>query len=154
MDLSVDLWRVVRDKLTIREWDKACGTTSTSYFLANLLLAAEVSSKSGDVEDTLIRKLQLKRWPYCHSLLVNLWQLQEAARFASEQEQQLNKASNSLLSLQCLHVIGRDEVTLTESSMEGVLVRLIAKHAKVLTLQVKSLTSPWICPPYSTWCWI
>ena len=51
-------------------------------------------------------------------------------------------AASKLPFLKCVHIIGRPEVPLTESSIEGELLNLLAKHALVLTLQVKKIQMP------------
>ena len=56
---------------------------------------------------------------------------------------QVNAAGSNAPLLKCLHIIGREGVPITKSSIEGVLVSLLAKHALLLTLHVKTvLTFP------------
>lgn len=99
----------------------------------------------------LIRQLHLDRWGASHSIYFDLWQLHEAAGVTSAQLEQMRVASRALPLLHCLHVVGRPNVPLTESSVEGVLVSLLARHAAVLTLQVKSISMPLSLPNLQAW---
>ena len=89
-----------------------------------------------------MRQLQLDRWLACHSLCLNLRRLAKDVNFDATQIEALNSASEALPFLHCLHLIGRAQVTLTESSIESTLLRLLARHASVLTLQVKTVNMP------------
>lgn len=142
MDLSVDLWRIIKGHLTRKEWGKARGTSLASYSLQWPLLAAEVHNTPGDDRHDLMRQLQLDRWPAFQSLRLDLWHLCQALKLTPDQVEELDLASTALPLLQCLHIIGRDQAPLTHSSAEGVLVRLLARHASLLTLQVKTVTMP------------
>ena len=138
----MDLWRTVKDQLTRKEWGKACGTSRAFWSLRWPLLAAQVHNTPGNNGHDLMRQLQLDRWPAFQSLRHNLWHLHEAVKLTPDQSAELDLASNALPLLHCLHIIGRDQVPLTHSSAEGVLVRLLARHALVLTLQVKTVAMP------------
>ena len=142
MDLSVDLWRTVREQLTRKEWGKACGTSRASWSLRWPLLAAQVHYAPGKDGHDLLRQLQLGRWPAFQSLRLDLWHLHEKVKLTLDQNKELELASSGLPLLHCLHVLGRDQMPLTQSSIEGVLVRLLARHASVLTLQVKTVAMP------------
>ena len=109
-----------------------------TYALRRLLVAAEVQGELGNNED-LMRQLQVSRWPACHSLCLNLRQLDEGVEVTQAQKEQVSMASSALPLLRCVHVIGRDEMPLIMSSIEGMLVGLLARHASVITLQVKSI---------------
>ena len=163
----MDVWGIVRGLMSIREWAKACGASPASYTLRRSLVAAEVRYDLGKCTQLLVRllrlgrwpsfhsrrinltQLQLERWPTCHSLWLNLWQLHEAGDVNPAQVEQIRQAASTLPLLQCLHIIGRPEVSLTQSSIEGVLTSLLAKHAAVLTLQVKIITDATMFPRFA-----
>ena len=160
MDLSADVWGLVRGRMSLREWAKACGTSPASYTLRRSLVAAEVRNDPGKYGRLLVRllqlnkgpnvytwrlnlrQLQLKRWSTCHSLWLNLWQLHKAAEVTPAQVKHIQQAASTLPMLQCLHIIGRPEVPLTQSSVEGVLLSLLVRHAAVLTLRVMRVLMP------------
>ena len=103
---------------------------------------AELRNKRASHRRVCMRQLQLKKWLVCYSLYLNLWQLENAVKPYAAQIEKLKKASEALPLLRCRHLIGKDQVTLMDSSFEGVLVRLLARHAMVLTLQVKTIKMP------------
>ncbi len=145
--------------MSFREWAMACGTNRASCH-GRPLLAAEVGYELGKVQQNLVRlfhrvmwplfpgccldlsQLQLNKWSTSHSLWINTWQLHEAAKVSPAQFEQLKAVASKLPVLQCLHIIGRPEMPLTKGSIEEVLVSLLAKHALVLTLQVKRVQMP------------
>lgn len=55
------------------------------------------------------------------------------------QIEQFKDAASAVPLLHCLHIIGRRDVPLTATSLEGVLMSCLAKHASVLTLHVNSV---------------
>ena len=126
-----------------KEWAKVCGTSRATFALRRSLIAAEICVEPGNDDQVLLSQLQHEKQPTCHSLFLNLQQTQEDVVLSPAQISQVIAAGSNLPVLKCLHIIGREGVPLTESSIEGVLVRLLAKHASLLTLQVKTvLTFP------------
>ena len=140
MDLPSELWVVVSQCMTTRDWARACCTNRATYALRRLLVAAEVRGELGTHEG-LTRQLQHNRWPACHTLTLNLRQLAWAVdtTITQAQKDQISRACSALPLLRCLHLIGRDEVPLMECSFEGMLASLLARHASVLSLQVKTI---------------
>ena len=125
-----------------KEWAKACGFSRATFAMRWLFLAAEVRSQRMfglGPRRVCMRQLQLDKWPACHSLCLSLWRLGKDVRLNAANTEMLKSASKALPLLQCLHLVGRDQVTLTESSIEATLLRLLARHASVLTLQVKTV---------------
>ena len=125
-----------------KEWAKACGYSRESFAMRWKILVAELSSECAGHKHICMGQLQLNRWHDCHSLHLNLWRLSKAAGLSALQVEEVSSASKTLPLLRCLHLIGRDQVTFTESSIEGILLRLVARHASVLTLQVKTVDMP------------
>ena len=109
------------------EWALACGT----------LLAADVRGKPSKNLQDLTLQLQIHRWPLCRSLCINLEQLHKGVSVTPNQTMKISQAGSTLPRLQCLHMIGRDQVPLTESSVEGMLLGILARHVLVLSLHVK-----------------
>ncbi len=142
MDLTSELWAMVRQGMTAREWAKACVTSRASYAMRRRLFAAEVISEPGDDGRLLTRQLHFGAWPACDSLCLNLWRLHEAVGNDPGLLELFTKDSSALLLLECLHIIGRQHMPLTKSSIEGVLVNLLGRHATVLTLQIKTIAAP------------
>ena len=101
---------------------------------------AELRTETANNEQIPTSLLQIKRWPTCHSLFLNLSQVHEAAGLTEAQVEQLGQAA--LPWLHCLHIIGRGSVAMSVSSMEAQLVNFLARHASVLTLQVKTISVP------------
>ena len=127
------------------EWAMACGFSRATFAMRWRFLAAEVRSKRMfglGPRRVCMRQMQLDRWLACHSLCLNLRRLAKDVNFDATQIEALNSASEALPLLHCLHLIGRAQVTLTESSIESTLLRLLARHALVLTLQVKTVNMP------------
>ena len=87
-------------------------------------------------------QLQLKKWPACHSLFLNLHRLHKSGELTLEQMAETEEAARKAATLHCLHIISRPQVPLMDSSVEAVLVRHLAEHASVMTLQVRTLTMP------------
>ena len=152
MDLHVlpmnDLWAVFRDCMSADEWAKACGTNRATYALRRPLVAAQLHACKtlGTNERDLIRQLQIDRWPSCHSLFLNLQRVPEGFQANAAVLDQIHLADSKLHLLHCMHIICGEGVLLTESSMEGLLVSVLARHASVLTLQVKALKMPLTMP--------
>ena len=116
-------------------------TFVTTFALRTPHVVAMVRGEVHDGEQVFMEQLQLDRWPSCHSLCVNLSQL-EAASLAPDQMitfmREIDQASKSLPMLQCLDIIDKH----TESTISfDVLMGLLAKHASVLTLQAKAIGS-------------
>ena len=143
MELPADVWGTVKQLMTREEWTKACGSADSpaAHIFRRAWLATEVRSKPGAAGRNgrvLLRQLQLKRWPICHSLCINLRQYHEASTLTQAQIQHIELAAKELPLLNCLHIIGRENVFFTESSIEGALISILPRHAAVLTLQVKT----------------
>ena len=138
----------------------ACGTNHATHAMGRPLVAVEAGYELSKVQQKLARllhrvkwpvppafrldlsQLQLDKWSASHSLWLNLWQLHEAAKVSQAQIKQMEAAASKLPILQCLHIIGRPKVPFTQSSVEGVLLSLLARHAAVLTLQVMRVQMP------------
>ena len=142
MDFLVDIWDIIKDFMTPREFAKICSTSHASYAVRQQLVATELCFGPGNYEQLLLGQLQLSKWPTCHSLCINLGQLHEAMEISQSQRDIIKEAGSTMASLHCLHLIGRKPVRFTESSIEGVLVSLLAKHAVVLTMQVETVIMP------------
>ena len=144
VELPLDIWAAVREVLTLKQWAMACGTCHATYALSRRLIAAEVCDGLGysDGRD-LVKQLQLDRWSGCHSLFLQLRHMPEAVKVTSSaaQIEQL-VLDGSFSSLQCLHIIGRSRVPLTNGSAEAVFMSHLAQHASVLTLDVKTVSMP------------
>ena len=141
-DLPPDVWSIVREDMNPTEWAIACGFSRESFAMRLKILVAELCSKHASHRHICMGQLQLDQWPACHSLNLNLWQLGENVRLDPAQIQRLDSASKALPLLQCLHLVGRGQVPLRDSTIEGLLVRLLARHVSVLTLQVKTVDMP------------
>ena len=139
--LPVEVWAIVKQHMSLQEWAKACGASPATFALRPVV-AAEVRSDSCSHEDLSMRHLQLDRWHYCHSIFLNIQQLHEAAEVTEAQIKQIALASSTALDLHCLHIIGRDHLPLWEKSIADLVMSLLAKHASVLTLQVKAVVLP------------
>ena len=141
VELPLDIWSAIRDELTFSEWAMACGTCRATRALCRPLVAAEVCGGRD-----LTEQLQLERWTGCHSLFLNLQHLRHlhgivmVTAIAAKIEQLC--LNGCLSSLRCLHIISRRQVPLTKTSAEGVFMGLLAKHASVLTLDVKTVSMP------------
>ena len=144
MDLPVDVWEGVRQQMSPGDWTKACGTCRTTKTLMRSLVVAEMSSKSGDDERALLKRLQLDRWHGCHSLYLNLSGLHMRNPTAAHRKGILLAmlASHNVPLLRCLHIMGTHGAYLTESSIEGLLMRQLARHASVVTLELRVVTMP------------
>ena len=114
------------------EWAIACGFSRESFAMRLKILVAELCSKHASHRHICMGQLQLDQWPACHSLNLNLWQLGENVRLDPAQIQRLDSASKALPLLQCLHLVGRGQVPLRDSTIEGLLVRLLARHVSVV----------------------
>ena len=101
---------------------------------------------AGHTERDLIRQLQVDRWPACHSLFLNVQQLLEDYQATAAESTKIRLAGDKLSLLHCLHIIGRAGVLPTEDSFEGLLVSTLARHASVLTLQLRTLKMPLTLP--------
>ena len=121
----------------------ACGTCRATHALSRPLIAAEMCDWFAQDEQTLLKQLHLKRWSGCHSLFLSLRCMLKAVKViaAAAQIKQLS-LDGCLSSLHCLHIVGRDQVPLTKGNAEGVFLKLLAKHASVLTLDIKSVSVP------------
>ena len=147
MDLPVDVWEGVRKHMHPRQWAKACSACRAAFALRRTLVAAELCNDRGDDQQATLRRLHLGRWPACHSLYLNLscmdggWQYNSVDLTALAVFKIIlpNHAAPLLF---CLHLIGRRHVSLTEDSIEGLLVRQLARHVSVLTLQVRRVSMP------------
>ena len=126
--------------MSTKEWAKACGSCVASYQARMSLLVAEVCSTLGKDKHVLMWQLQLKKWPASHSFFLNLRKLHGAVEVTPTQIEQLTEAASAMPLLHSLHIIGRQDVPLTATSLEGVLMSLLAKHATVLTLHVKTVS--------------
>ena len=133
VDLPVDIWAIVREGMTAKQWAGVCATCRATNALKRVLLLAEAHKTGLD----LGRQLQLDRWHLSQSLCLNLEHMH-----GEPEAPHINLAGSKLPLLQCLHIIGNDWVPLTQSSIEGVLVSLLAGYASVLTLQIKTLMMP------------
>lgn len=142
MDLPPDVWGTIRLRMTSKEWAKACRTNRASFAMRWRAGLAKLRSKRAGHRHLCMGQLQLHRWRACHSLHLSMWQLGKDVRLNAAQLKKLHTASEALPLLQCLHLVGRDVVTLTESSIEGILIRLLARHAPVLRLVCKTITMP------------
>ncbi len=85
-------------------------------------------------------QLRLKRWPFCHSLCLNLCRWH--GKLTPAEMAEIEQAAGTLPELQYLHIIGRPQVPLKKTGVEGVLVSILAKLAPVLTLDVKTIQMP------------
>ena len=142
MDFPVDIWGVINDLMPPRDFAKICSTSRASYAARQPLVAAEVCYNTDDDKQELLRQLQLNGWPTCHSLCINLWEVEGVAELSQAQRDSIDAAGSIMPSLQCLHLIGRKRVPVMDGSIEGELVSLLAKHASVLTLQVETIMMP------------
>ena len=142
MDFPVDIWEVIKHFMTPREFTKICSTSRAFYAVRQQLTAAEVRYEPGDDEQVLLRQLQLDRWPTCHSLCIDLGQLDKAVDFCEAQSDSIGEAGNTMSSLHCLHLMGRKGAPLTEGGIEGMLVSLLARHAIVVTCRSRLFSCP------------
>ena len=140
MDLPTDVWGNIGRHMDFKEWAEACGTSRASYAARRQVLVAEVCSKAKKGGRVKIKQLRLNKWSFCHSLFLNLQGLHGTGQVTLAQIEEIDAASIALPLLRCLHIIGRSKVPVMDSSVEGVLVRLLATHASVMTLQVRTLT--------------
>ena len=138
----MDVWARVGVHLTTRDWAKACGTSRASFAARNLFVAAEVCCNPFGNEDICKELLHLAQWAMCHSLLLDVRQLPDWASFTPAQTRLITNTCKGLPFLKCLHIIGRDELVLRESSIEGILVKLLARHALVLTVKTLQVQMP------------
>ena len=138
----MDIWEIIKHSMTPREFAKICSTSRASYALRQPLVAAEVCYDTDDDEQVLLRQLHLSRWPTCHSLCVNMWEVEGAMELSQAQWGNIDATGSTMPSLHCLHLIGRKRVPVTESSIEGKLVSLLARHASVVTMQVETIMMP------------
>ena len=147
MDLTTDIWTIVRDCMSIPEWAKAYKINRATHALKPWV-AVEVRMGEGLPfgEQDLVEQLQLDSWPNRHSLFLNLQQLRKAVQLTPAQTKDIQSASNKLPRLRCLHLIGRDNMPLTESSIEGVLVSALTEQISVLSLQVGMIEMPLAAP--------
>lgn len=147
MDLPIDIWANVKDCMSPPEWAKAYGINQTTHALRPWV-AVEMHMLGGvqNGEHDLVDQLQLDNWPTRHSLFLNLEQLQEAVQLTPAQTQDIRSAGNKLPRLHCLHLIGRDGMPLTRSSIEGVIVSALTEHVSVLSLQVGMIEMPLAAP--------
>ena len=142
MALSADVWGIVREKMAPTDWAKASGFSRESHATQWRFVVAELFSRRAIHRHLCLGQLQLNEWRACHSLCLNLWRLGKSISLYTSQSGRLNMASRKLPLLRCLHLVGRNQVTLTESSIEGMFVRLLTRHALVLTLQVHAIRMP------------
>ena len=139
MDLPTDVWGNIGRHMDFKEWAEACGTSRASYAARRQVLAAEVRSKAWKGGRVKIKQLRLNKWSFCHSLFLNLQGLHGTGQVTLAQIEKIGTASIALPLLRCLHIIGRPLVPVTENSVEGVLISSLARHASVLTLQVRTV---------------
>ena len=142
MDLPAAVWGEIGRLMSVKDWAEACGTSRASFAARRQVLAAEVRSTNVKGGRVNLKQLQLERWPLCHSVFLNLWRLHETGELTPAEIAEIDQAARRLPLLQCVHIIGRPQVPLTESSAEGVLLSTLARHASLLTLQVKTVTMP------------
>ncbi len=142
MDLPADVWGKLSQFMDVTDWAMACGASRASYAARRQALAAEVRSKSWKSGRVNIRQLQPKKWSACHSMFLSLWRLHQTGKLTPAEIADIDRAARTLPLLRCLHIIGRSQVPLNQSSLEGVLLSVLARHALVLTLQVKTVTMP------------
>ena len=145
-DLPMDVWGRVGVHLTTRDWSKACGTSRSSFAARNLFVAAKVFCDPSGKKDICSELLHLAQWATCHSLLLDVRQLREGASFTPAQIQLIKDSCKGLPFLKCLHIVGKDQNFLEESSIEGVLVSLIARHALVLSVKTLQVLMPFEFP--------
>ena len=107
-----------------------------------MIVVAELCSESTSQRSICTSRLQLDRWHACHFLHLNLRPLGKTATIDASQVEELRSASGSLPLLRCMQLVGRDYVSLTESSIEGTFLRLVARHASVMSLHVKTVDMP------------
>ena len=105
-----------------------------------------MQNKTRNHNRDLLGQLQLDRWPAGHSLFLNLQSLRVAVQVTPAQADRIHLAANNLPLLRCLHIIGRDTVPLTRSSVESVLVDCLARNALVLTIQTRTVKMPLTFP--------
>ena len=152
MDLPVlslvEVWPIMRDYMPAKEWARACGTNRATYAMRRQLVAAEIHTCEtiGRHDQDITRQLRLDRWPTCHSLFLNLHQLPEGFQATTAESNKIRLAGDKLSMLHCLHILGRGGVLLTENSMEGFLVSILARRVLVLTLEIKTLEMPLTLP--------
>ena len=138
----MSIWGKIGEDLGVKEWAKACGINQAAHASRRPLVAAEVRSGLWDRKRVRMLQLQLKKWPACHSLFLNLHRLHKSGELTLEQMAETEEAARKAATLHCLHIISRPQVPLMDSSVEAVLVRHLAEHASVMTLQVRTLTMP------------
>ena len=143
MDVPADIWGIVREKTPPTDWVKACGFSRESFAMQWKFLVAELCTKRAIHRRIRLGQLQLNEWHTCHFLYLNLWRLGDIVRLSTSQSKKVASASRKLPLLHYMHLVGRSQVTVTESSIEGMLVRLLARHTLVLTLQVHAMKMPW-----------
>ena len=136
-DLPRDVWANIRQHMNTKEWGKACGVCRASFALRPILTAAVRSDPSIDWQ-AFLRELEVDNWCACQSLCLNLRQLQRAAILTAAQIKHIKQFDKAV---HCLHIRGRSQVPLKESSIEGVLMSL-ARHTPALILHVKTLKMP------------
>ena len=154
MDLPVDIWAVVRSLMAPQEWTRACGTCRAAYALKRPLVMAEVCcvslmlgrlTASCPSNEALLRRLQLDRWPTCHSLCLNLAKVANKRDIPSSQLAQIAlilMAGHNMPLLHCLHLIGRPGAPLMQNSIEGMVISCLAKHLSVLTIEIRKVLTP------------
>ncbi len=142
MALPTDVWGNIGQLMDFKDWAQACGTSSASYAARRRVLAAKVHRRFWNGRQVNIRRLQLKKWSCCHSLYLSLWCVHETQELTPAEIAEIDQATSTLPLLHCVHIIGRPKVPLSESSIEGMLVSRLARHASVLTLYVRAVTSP------------
>lgn len=142
MDLPVDAWALVRQRMTFRDWGKASGTSRASNAMKRHIVVADLDreqparSRVRIAEQVCMEQQRLDLWPRCHSLWISLCFLFDT-ELAQSQINQIKKASEALPLLHGLHIIGRSyPYVATRSSSEAVFINSLARHASVLTLKV------------------
>lgn len=142
MDLPVGVWDKVSQHMEFTDWARACGTSHASYASWRRLVAAELRSTFWNCGRVDMSQLQLRKWAYCHSLNFNLRRLHEAGKLTPAEVAEIGRAAGTLPQLRCLHIIGRPKVPLMMTSVEGVLMSILAIYATVLTLRVRGIKMP------------
>ena len=78
-DLPADIWAIIKQRLSLSDWAKACGTSATTYALRRPpLIAGEVHGGLGNVYQDMLLQLQLDLWSACQSLWRTLLPTHEA----------------------------------------------------------------------------
>ena len=143
MYLPIEVWAMISKNMAPREWAVACGACSTTYMLRKPLVVAEVRTRLNNPGQSLAGQLQLDKWRTCHSLCLDLRQIGEVLKVTEAQSKQIEQAGSTLPLLHCLHLVGSSyDVVKVESSVQALLLDILAKHVSVLTLEVRFVGVP------------